>query len=139
MHTGTNDLPKQLLPRQWFRPGPTTSILHTKWPSGFNRLVPLKMRRCWLHLRRCSVQGYLGIGKIAVLKPLKPFYPSGFKIETPLITLVQWNYECFCGNSFGKHGRMPNGDCSFSCQDTSGINKCGGSSRNNVYLSTGLI
>jgi hypothetical protein len=95
---------------------------------------------------KCGDVGYIYAGvQCRVIPGLntpetpETLHPSGFEIETPVITLVQWNYECFCGNSFGKHGRMPNGDCSFSCQDTSGINKCGGSSRNNVYLSTGLI
>ena len=52
---------------------------------------------------------------------------------------VQYTHQCFCGNSFGKHGIMPNSDCSRSCQETSSGNKCGGASRNNVYYSTGLV
>ena len=52
---------------------------------------------------------------------------------------IQYSSQCFCGNSFGKYGIAPDSDCSRSCQDTSGTKTCGGTSRNNIYLSTGLI
>ena len=51
---------------------------------------------------------------------------------------VQFTNECYCGNSFGKYGKKPNSDCDMACEDTSGNKNCGGGSRNNVYLSTGL-
>ena len=56
---------------------------------------------------------------------------------------VQLGTECRCGFNFGYHGRVPNSECSLNCNDrikpSSGNNapksKCGGTNRNNVYLS----
>jgi len=48
---------------------------------------------------------------------------------------VQYHYQCFCGNDFGKHGEKPQSDCNRDCRDSSNPrNKCGGAWRNNIYL-----
>ena len=47
---------------------------------------------------------------------------------------VQYSYQCFCGNDFGKHGEKPQSECNRDCWDKSHPkNKCGGDYRNNVY------
>lgn len=43
---------------------------------------------------------------------------------------VQYEFQCFCGDSFGKHGK--GGGCNKRCKDSTGLN-CGGSWRQNVY------
>jgi hypothetical protein len=51
---------------------------------------------------------------------------------------VQDGRQCFCGNTFGKHGFAPPPGCNLPCSSGGGI--CGGSWANNVYdLSTGSI
>ena len=47
---------------------------------------------------------------------------------------IQYTYECWCGNDFGKYGEAPIEQCDHNCRDGSG-NKCGSGWRNNVYLS----
>ncbi|PRP85873.1 hypothetical protein PROFUN_06147 [Planoprotostelium fungivorum] len=47
---------------------------------------------------------------------------------------VQYSTECYCGNTYGTYGAMPETDCNMNCQ--SGETRCGGSYRNSIY-STG--
>ena len=45
---------------------------------------------------------------------------------------VQSTNQCFCGNSYGKHGKMPESSCSRKCTaDNAYI--CGGTWRNSIY------
>ena len=39
---------------------------------------------------------------------------------------------CHCGNSYGKHGSVPNGECNAQCKGN-WAQKCGGPWRNDVY------
>ena len=54
---------------------------------------------------------------------------------------VQYSIQCFCGNSYGKHGLAEDqGQCSYKCRDTSNnaeqTNNCGGFWRMNIYLAS---
>ena len=52
---------------------------------------------------------------------------------------LQVGKQCFCGNSYGKHGLSDEGDCSYLC---SGNPKeiCGGSGINSVYaIDEGIV
>uniref|UniRef100_A0A1I8J0W9 WSC domain-containing protein n=1 Tax=Macrostomum lignano TaxID=282301 RepID=A0A1I8J0W9_9PLAT len=45
---------------------------------------------------------------------------------------VQYSSSCFCGNSYGRHGRAADSDCNMECSgNTAQI--CGGAYRNSVY------
>merc|ERR1712038_660916 len=49
---------------------------------------------------------------------------------------VQYERECWCGNDYGKYGEASINECNRNCRDQSnGQNKCGGSWRQNIYLS----
>ncbi|PAA76877.1 hypothetical protein BOX15_Mlig023956g1, partial [Macrostomum lignano] len=45
---------------------------------------------------------------------------------------VQFSKECWCGNSYGKHGKRPGRECNMACRGNS-REKCGSHWRNNVY------
>eukprot|EP00118_Oscarella_pearsei_P023378 m.279474 g.279474 ORF g.279474 m.279474 type:complete len:293 (+) comp40624_c0_seq22:1968-2846(+) len=45
---------------------------------------------------------------------------------------LQFGGECYCGDSFGKHGKAADGSCSMSCKMDNG-NSCGGKLFNSVY------
>ncbi|PAA79697.1 hypothetical protein BOX15_Mlig003631g5 [Macrostomum lignano] len=45
---------------------------------------------------------------------------------------VQNSAGCFCGNSYGKHGKAADSDCNMACAGNS-AQICGGSGRNSVY------
>lgn len=51
---------------------------------------------------------------------------------------IQYTRECYCDNEFGKYGQAPLSDCNRDCADGS-ENKCGGSWRNNIYLSDSQV
>lgn len=58
--------------------------------------------------------------------------------SAPRVTclVVQMGEECWCGNSFGRHGKADSGDCSSSCSGpASGSFACGGAFRNSIYWS----
>jgi len=46
---------------------------------------------------------------------------------------IQYEYECFCDDDFGKYGEAPLDECNKDCRDGSG-RKCGGSWRQNIYI-----
>ena len=50
---------------------------------------------------------------------------------------IQYTRECWCGDDFGKYGEAPLSDCHRDCEDESG-NKCGGSWRQNIFLSSSI-
>ena len=41
--------------------------------------------------------------------------------------------QCFCGNSYGKHGSRPESECNDPCPGDS-LEKCGGHWRLSIYL-----
>lgn len=43
--------------------------------------------------------------------------------------------DCYCGNSFGKHGAAPEEDCNRTCVNST-TEMCGGTLRNSVYKIT---
>ena len=45
---------------------------------------------------------------------------------------VQDGGECFCGNSYGKYGEVPQTECNLACQSDDS-ETCGGQWRNSVY------
>ena len=50
---------------------------------------------------------------------------------------VQYGSECWCGNSYGKHGRLEDSECSTPCVgDASLVNQCGGALANSVFKVT---
>ena len=48
---------------------------------------------------------------------------------------TQFSYQCFCGNSFGKYGPLPESRCDMGCSGKPG-EKCGGFWANSVYSLT---
>ena len=51
---------------------------------------------------------------------------------------VQNGGECFCGDSYGKYGEVPETDCKMACQNDD-FETCGGIWRNSVYKTGNLI
>lgn len=45
---------------------------------------------------------------------------------------LQYGGECFCGDFYGKHGKISDSQCDFPCKDDDG-EKCGGVQTNSVY------
>ena len=48
------------------------------------------------------------------------------------IAAIQSGNECYCGRTHGKHGQVPENECSYLC---SSGEKCGGFLRNSIYRS----
>ena len=45
---------------------------------------------------------------------------------------LQWHKTCWCGNSYGSHGKVDDSECNDECTgDASQM--CGGGGRNSVY------
>ena len=52
---------------------------------------------------------------------------------------LQDHSECYCGNSYGKHGLSDEEDCDFPC-DGNPKEICGGGLRNSVYtIDEGIV
>lgn len=49
---------------------------------------------------------------------------------------LQYGYQCYCGNHYGRYGKRPNTECAYKCRGDSS-QYCGGAYRSDVY-STGL-
>jgi len=48
---------------------------------------------------------------------------------------VQYGIECFCGNSYGRYGRLATSDCNSPCQGDQTV-FCGGGNRNSIYTAS---
>ena len=46
---------------------------------------------------------------------------------------VQYGTQCYCGNSYGKHGSKEISDCRMECGGSGIYEDCGGIYANNVY------
>ena len=69
---------------------------------------------------------------VCICSPLQQFcfFISGYKYAG-----VQFAQECYCGNSYGKHGALPESDCGYKCPGDESIS-CGGILANSIYNSS---
>ena len=59
-------------------------------------------------------------------------YVVSFLVTDYLYAGVQYTSECFCGNSYGKYGSLPESSCNMPCSGNK-TQICGGTWSNSVY------
>uniref|UniRef100_A0A1I8H1B6 WSC domain-containing protein n=1 Tax=Macrostomum lignano TaxID=282301 RepID=A0A1I8H1B6_9PLAT len=83
---------------------------------GRRNSKPRPHRSCWLVHHRAPLED---AGEICAYGKFRYFG-------------VQNSAGCFCGNSYGRHGKAADSDCNMACAGNS-AQICGGSGRNSVY------
>jgi len=89
-------------------------------------------RGCYIDKPERDIKGYsFGSNQMTNNSCIATCRKKGYKIAA-----TQFSKQCFCGNTFGRYGKAPSGECKYKCSGNQKQN-CGGYWRNSVYAVRG--